>query len=309
MPFDNLVSRTDAASLIPTDEVSEILKAAVTSSAALALFRQVRMSTKMGRVPVLSVLPQAYWVNGDTGLKQTTDVAWGGKELVAEEIAVIVPVPEAVIDDADYDIWGEIRPLLAEAVGIKLDQAIFSGTDKPATWTAPSVIPGATAAGNTVALGTATPEEGGAVGDLEAAMALVEDDGYDPSAFAVRKGFRSLLRRARDTTGQKLLDVSQETVEGLPVRYMPPQTLGTAQAVTGDFSLGLVGIRQDMTFKMLDQAVISDETGKVVLNLPQQDSLAMRVVARFAWAIGDAITRRETGATGGVFPFAAVTGT
>ena len=305
MPFDNLVTRADAQSLIPDQEVREILKTAVSSSAALQLFRQIRMSSKMARVPVLSVLPQAYWVNGDTGLKQTTDVAWAGKELVAEEIAVIVPIPEAVLDDADYPIWEEIRPNLAEAVGIKLDQAIFSGIDKPATWTAPSVVPGAVAAGNIVVAGTAGPDEGGVAGDLDALMGLVEEDGYDPSAFAARRGFRSALRQARDTSGQKLLDVSQDRIEGLPIRYLPPGTLpaGT-QVLTGDFSLGVVGVRQDITYKMLDQAVISDAAGKIILNLPQQDSLAMRVVARFGWTIGDPVTRREAGATGVAFPFA-----
>jgi hypothetical protein len=50
---------------------------------------------------VLSALPVAYWVNGDTGLKQTTDAAWAGLMLEAEEIATILPVPEAVVDDAE----------------------------------------------------------------------------------------------------------------------------------------------------------------------------------------------------------------
>ena len=83
---------------------------------------------------MLSALAQAYWVNGDTGLKQTTEMAWAGVTLEAEELAAIVPVPEAVVDDADFDLWGEVQAGLAEAVGLALDAAVFAGTNKPASW-------------------------------------------------------------------------------------------------------------------------------------------------------------------------------
>ena len=51
---------------------------------------------------------------------------------------------------------------------------------------------------------------------------------------------------------------------------------------------------------MLDQAVLSDDAGKVIFNLAQQDMVAMRVVARYAYATASPATR-TTGTPS--FPF------
>ena len=94
MPFDNIISRADADALIPEDVASEAIAAATQESAALALFRRVSLGSKLTKVPVLSALPVAYWVNGDTGLKQTTDAAWSGLMLEAEESPRSCPFPK-----------------------------------------------------------------------------------------------------------------------------------------------------------------------------------------------------------------------
>jgi Phage capsid family len=87
-----------------------------------------------------------YWVSGDTGLKQTSEAAWAGVTLTAEEIACIVPILEAVIDDASFDVWAELRPALAEAIAQTLDAAAIGGINKPTSWPA-AVVPAAIAAG------------------------------------------------------------------------------------------------------------------------------------------------------------------
>ena len=67
-------------------------------------------------------------------------------------------------------------------------------------------------------------------------------------------------------------------------------------------------MRQDLTYRVLDQAVISDDTGKVLLNLAQQDSVALRVVARYGYAVGVPAALAETSA-GQAYPFAVLQGT
>jgi HK97 family phage major capsid protein len=295
--YNNIISRTDADALIPVDVVEEVIAAATQESAALTLFKRAQLSTKTARMPVLAALPIAYWVSGDTGLKATTEAGWAGVDLVAEELACLVPIPEAVLDDASFDIWNELKPAIAQA----LDAAIFAGINKPASWPQ-AVVPAAVAAGNTVELGTATPAEGGAVGDLESTFDLVEADGFTVTGIAAVTALRGLLRKARDANGQKLVDVSTGMIDGIPVSYLLPGTVdATTRAISGDFQLGIVGVRQDITYKVLDQAVITDDTGAVIYNLPQQDMVALRVTGRYAYATAVAATR--TGATT-PFPFA-----
>jgi HK97 family phage major capsid protein len=294
--YDSIISRTDADALIPDEVAADLIAAATQESAALTLFRRAQMGTKLSTLPVLSALPVAYWVSGDTGLKQTTEAAWAGVVLTAEEVATIVPIPEAVVADSGFDVWGEP---LAEAVAVVLDAAVFGGINKPASWPA-AVAPAAIAAGNAVELGTATAAQGGVVGDLDSAFDQVEADGYSVSGVAAVTALRGLLRKARDSTGQKLADVSSGMVEGVPISYLLPGTVAaTTRAIVGDYSMGVVGIRQDLSYKLLDQAVLSDDTGKVIYNLAQQDMVAMRLTARFAFAVAVPATR--TGGTG--YPF------
>jgi HK97 family phage major capsid protein len=292
VPFNNIISRADVDAFIPEDVATEVLQKAIESSAALSLFPTVTMSTKTRRMPVLSALPVAYFVNGDTGLKQTSEMAWGGKYLEAEEIAVIVPVPEAVLDDADFDLWGQVQPRLAEAVGRTLDAAIFLGTNKPATWPE-AIVPAAVAAGNVYERGSNAADVGGISADISGLFSVVEDDGFEVDGLVAKGGYRGLLRNARDANGVLLSEVNQGTIFGVPIRYALTALWpapATAEAIAGDFSQGILGIRQDLTYKLLSEAVITDDTGRVIYNLPQQDMVALRVVARYGFQVANIAT-------------------
>src|SRR3954469_18611512 len=300
--YNNVISRSDAAALIPEDVAADIITHVPQQSAALSLFRHVPMSRAQQRMPVVAALPVAYFINpSDTGLKQTTEVDWANKYLNAEEIAAIVPIPEAVLDDTGFDVWGTIRPLLEEAIGRCLDAAVFFGTGKPASWPL-DILASATAAGNVVTEGANAAAAGGIVGDISDAMAVVEADGYDVNGMVANRPIRGKLRNARTTTGEQLADAPSSSVGstpsnevyGVPVTYplrgLWPTGLSKAQAFVGDFTEGILGVRQDITYKILDQAVIQDGAGAIQFNLAQQDMVAMRVVARFAWQVKSTLT-------------------
>jgi HK97 family phage major capsid protein len=163
--YDNITSRTDAARSSPRRSSTPILTKATEESAALRLFRRVPVNRAQARMPVLSALPVAYWVTGDTGQKQTTELAWANKYLNIEEIAVILPIPNNVADDIDYNIWDEAQPLLGEAVGRTFDSAVFFGTNAPPAFPT-DINTAAAAAGNNNTEGN-TAAQGGFFGDFD----------------------------------------------------------------------------------------------------------------------------------------------
>ena len=292
MPYNNLITRTDVAALVPEDVADDIIGHIAEESATLERFKHVPIASNQMRLPVLSALPVAYFVQGDTGLKQTSEVAWANKYLNVEEIAVIVPIPEAVLDDAGFDIWDSVKPLMAEAIGRTLDGAVFFGINKPASWPT-DVTAAATAAGNTT-VGGATQAQGGIAADINAVMSLVEADGFEVTGFVTSTAMKGILRGARGIDGQPLSDVSATSLYGLPVSYLMrglwPTGVGAVRLFAGDWNQFVVAIRKDITYKLLTEAVIQDNTGVIIYNLAQQDMVAMRVVFRAAWQVANPLT-------------------
>lgn len=300
MTFGDFISRSDGAALVPEVVSREIIQSLPQSSAALSRFRRVTMSTAQTRMPVLSVLPTAYWVDGDTGLKNQTELQWTNKYLDAAELAAIVPIPEAYLEDTEFDVWGEVRPRLEEAIGNAFDAAIFFGTNKPNVWQATAIVPGAAAASNTANRGAVTAANGGLAGDFSGVFGKVEEDGFDVNAVVAHTSYKGRLRQARDTTGGQLGEVTTGSVFGVPVDY-PMRGLwptagvsGSVEAIVGDFTQGIVGLRQDIRVKLLDQAVIQGQDGSILLNLPQQDMVALRFTFRGAFQVANPVTLDNT---------------
>ncbi len=304
MPFNSLTSRTDAEALIPEEVSQRMLGKATEESATLRLFRRIPVSRNQIRFPILSALPVAYWVTGDTGLKQTTEMAWDNKFLNIEEIATIMPVPENVAADMEINIWDNAEPYIVEAFYRSLDSAVFFGTNAPASFPA-NVLAGIVSAGNTVTEGTATAAEGGYFGDVDNLISAVEEDGFDVTGFVASRAARRNFRAARNTTGERLdagrLGGDLNTLDGSPVVY-PMRGLwatggGAGENVrlfAGDWNNQfVVAVREDITFKLLDQAVIQDNTGAIVYNLAQQDMVAMRVKFRVGWQVANTLNNDQ----------------
>jgi hypothetical protein len=295
--YNNVISRSDAAALIPED-VSEAMLGGI-SNEALVLgmgtqsngFTRIPVAQSQTRLPILAALPTAYWVNGDTGLKQTTEANWANKYLNIEELAAIVPIPENVLDDTTFDVWGAIRPLLEQAIARALDAAVVFGTGAPASFPQ-NVVAAAIAAGNVVTRGTNAQAAGGLLGDFSDLYGLVEGDGYDPDTLAAVRGYKGRLRQVRATTGETIDDTFLADIReniGYPMRGLWPTGAAAAEAIALQRDQFVLGVRKDFTYKLLDQAVIQDNTGAIIYNLAQQDMVAMRVVFRAGWQVANTI--------------------
>ena len=292
--FNEVIDRTGAASLIPTQYSNEIMQDAIEESAVLRMAKRLpNMTSNMLSMPVLNSLPHAYFVNGDTGMKQTTKVDWSNKLITAEEIAVIVPVPDAVLADSQFDIWAQIRPLVRQAFGQVIDAAILHGTNKPSSWPN-AIITEATSKGNVV---TASDDGFADIMAPGGLISLVEEDGFVVNGYLGSLRSRAHLRGITDHNGQPLFrngmtGGTSYQLDGQRIEFPRngSMTNDGPLLVAGDWDKLVYAIRQDMTVTKTNTGVITDADGKVVYNLYQQDMTALRFVMRLGWQLPNAVS-------------------
>ena len=306
----NITSRADAEAIIREQVISTIFQDAPKQSTFMSLARKLpNMTSNQTRMRVLDFLPTAYWVDGDTGMKQTTRQAWDNVFIEAAELAVIVPIPEAVLDDAEFDIFGEITPRVNEAIGQRVDSAIIFGVNRPRNWQN-DIITLARQAGNNVAVGSSPDYYNLLLGE-GGVISKVEEDGYMATGALAAMTMRAKLRGIRSTDGSLIFksDMQGSTnyaLDGAPM-YFPQNGAydsTIAQLIVGDFKQAVYSIRQDVTVKILDQGVIQDPiTKEIVYNLAQQDMVALRIVFRMGWALPNPATRMDEDRVGCPFAY------
>lgn len=311
--YSDILDRTDTIPLIPEDAAKEILGSAAEQSSVLPLSRRLPdMSRAQRRLPVWSSLPHAYFVDGDTGLKQTTDARWRNVYINAEELAVIVVIPDNVLDDVDYDLWTEMKPGIVEAFGQAVDQAILYGINAPALWPE-GVVEVAEQTGHVLTLGTNGDLYDDILGE-GGTVSLVEEDGFMVNGHIAALSLRAKMRGLRDNDGQPVFKAGKVATEGArstyeldgePVQFPRNGAIDPARSllISGDFNQLVYAIRKDITYSVHTDGVITDASGNVLLNLMQQDSTALRCVFRLGWALPNPLNRvNEDDATR--FPFA-----
>lgn len=292
------IDKTNVEALIDIQVANEIFEGVVRESKALSMFRRLpNMTSDKTKLRVLDSLPIAYFVDESTnnGRKNLTKMAWDKKYINAAELAVIVPIKENVLNDTSIDIWSEVKPRIVEAFGKKIDNAIFNGTDKPADWRA-GLIP------SIVTAGAEVTEGDNLYSDINDVMTKVEESGYNVTGLLGGVGLKGKFRMLTDTTGQPIKGTE---IDSLPKAFLDNGAWDKTKSIliAGDFSQAVYAIRQDVTYKVLTEAVIQDpSSGDILYNLAQDDMVALRVVMRLGWEIPNPVNALNETATR--FPFA-----
>lgn len=277
----------------------EIFQGVAQGSKILPLMTKLPdMSKSKESLPVLSLIPEAYWVSGDNGLKGVSKMAWNNKYIYAEEVAVVVPIPVSVLEDSDYDIIGQAKPRIIEAFYKKIDEAIITGKNKPARFRE-GLVPSIKTAGNNV------PATGTLYEQISNAMGKVEEDGYDVNGIlggvSLKKAFRDGFV---DKNGQPL---NASEVTEITRSFVNNGAWDKTQAklVVGDFTQAVYANRTDIEFKLFDSGVVTDAEGNIIYNLMQQDMVALRCTLRMGWELPNPVNA-ENADNATRFPFALV---
>lgn len=310
--YDEIITRTNVSSLIPVETSNEIIREVPQNSFVMRYATKLRnMAAKESVLQVNTALPYAYFVNGDTGLKQTTSMEWEGVKVTAEEIAAIVPISESVLDDAAVPIWDQVRPALITAIGKVIDEAVIYGIGKPASWPA-AIWDEAVAKGHTVDISANGGDLYATLLEAGGLYSMVEEDGYAVNGLISHLSMRAKLRGVRTDLGQPIFiedmrSAVNYSLLGVPMEFPDNGIMSdpTKLMIAGAWSKLVYSIRQDITWKFLDQSVISDADGKIIFNLAQQDMVALRVTMRLGFAVPNPVSyikpREER------YPFAVLT--
>ena len=314
--------------VLPVEYGREIIRGVVGRSKALELGRRLPdMRGKTYKLNVLSHLPVAGWVanqntpnnasEADIKNKPVSYLAFQGVDLVAEEIAVIVPVSINTLNDVE-DFGIELLPEISEQVigafQQVIDATIFFGTNSP--WAGFSGL----VAGATAALATVTWDGQPGLSFYNAindAMEKVEKSGYVPTAILGGPSLNSAFRSTITELG--VLAGDQGQIGALPrhIDLTGGFNEGTAFAIVGDFRYLVYSFREEISMRVLYEATLKDPaTGTELYNLAQQDMIGLRFTMRLGAALPNPVNRVSGVASGNTlvagssaYPFAVITKT
>jgi len=333
MGFSDLISRANASALIPEEVYPEIIKETQEESAVMRMAKRLpNMNRSQERLMVSSGLADAFFNDGsgaDNALAQTTSSEWANRYIDAERITAIIPIAKSVIADTAYDIWGQCRPQIVGAIAKLVDAAVIHGTNIPSSWSTnlgetgtarAGLVARATAASQTISLASYADMYEALLGETDAGAdglaMLLEADGYMVSGYIAHTSVKGKLRNTRDANGQPIFHSGQQIgtsfatgfIDGAPVLYPLNGSISAASAlvVAGQWDKLVYAIREDLTFEIGTEGVITDSGGNIIHNLWQQNMVALKATMRLGFALPNPINQmNETELTR--CPFAALT--
>lgn len=275
----------DLSGLIPTTFVQQIIRYARTQSAVLTLGRRVPIPTGRSSIPIPGAFPKASFITAPGGRKPFADLAIGPQELVAEEVAAVIAVPDSYLEDASINLWQYAQPLLSDAIALAVDNAVLFGIGAPASYPPGGIVADAAQAGDGV----------DALDTVNLAMGLIEDQGLPVSGHAAALSTKQLFRGLRDATGALILGRDQieqdwfDTLYGVRVNWNTYLS-AAVNFITGNWDCLVVGVRQDIRYRFSNEGVLLNDAGQVAISAFQDNQTLLKVWARIGVTLVKPVT-------------------
>lgn len=280
-----------AGLLIPPELMTEVLRIKQTQFGLAR--RDMRYLPFSGpgnsrTIPALGTSVAVYWTD-EGGKKKATQPNFNLVTQTLKKLAAIVPMTEEILEDSAINLTSLLGELFAEATNKEEDIQFFNGTGSP--WTGilqNGSVPYVTQASGDVNQLTAD--------DLLDMVDKTPTGALAGSKFYFHRTIESVLRKLKDNEGRYILQMPQDNKPGTLWGYayetsdafpsLTEVTTGTAYVLFGNLKMAaILGDKQQLRVKLLDQATITDTDDETVLNLAEQDMVALRVVERVGYVL------------------------
>lgn len=280
------IDRKEAEALFDITLSNELITSLPRHSMAMSELPVIPMGNKVSRIPVLSALPTARFLSAEQEPKPQTDIAWDQVLLTAEEIAVIVPIDETVLEDAKADVMGRATQLILQEFGRVLDAAVFFGAGAPASYPQGGIF----AKARKTVTATDLPSD-----DFNNAFGIVEEIDQEVNAVFATRTMKARLRGQKSNMGVPIYIPTEGnpnvgSIYGVPTAFPLGWDKTKAEAIVMHKETAVLGVRSDIKTKILTEASLTGFG-----NLAERDSVAIRAVMRVGFAIANPASINNVG--------------
>lgn len=277
----NNVLLTDVKSgNVPVEQGKAILKEVMSNSLIMQLAQYEPMTKQKKEFDVFLGGLGAYWV-GEGEKIQTTQATWAKATMEAKKLGVIIPVSREYLTYKQADFFEFIKPMLAEALYRKFDQAVITGEDNPFEWSIKK-----SASGDRKITGALS------LTNYDKLVSALNDEGFEPNAFVSKVSNNTKLKGlVRDENGIKtsVYDSRAKALDGVPAFNVDKEIaeFKKGSLYAGDFNYARYGIPYNMTYAISEDATLSTIKGEdgQPINLFERELVALRVTMDVAFMI------------------------
>lgn len=291
--------------LVPTELLAEVLRMMqVGYGVARRNMRYLPFSGagKSRNIPTLLSGVSAFWVN-EAGAKGGTNPSFSLVTQTLKKLAAIIPFTEELLEDSAINLTQLVSELFAEAVAKEEDLAFFVGSGSP--WT--GILNNGSV--NHVDMGAGDDITNVTVDDLIDVIDETPAAALPNAKWYLHRNLLNILRKLKDDNHNYIFAPASQgmpaTILGYPYELceaLPNKTEGLthqkAILMFGDLKkAAILGDKQQIRAKLLDQATITDGDGSTVINLAEQDMVALRLEERVGYLVvlPTAVTVLKTG--------------